>query len=603
MKNFKLRRSILPLLAAGITLVSLSGCNEKTESIKKENLVGYFDTNPNEVDPEDFIIYAGGNHSRTGKISASKLEKYLKKCKKLGISVGIMIESDATAKIDIYEDVEFVKGIIEQNDIDFPVYLNPKNIVESKELSKGEKADFIGEFLYLMDENNIYVGLYGTGSDLKYINENLLPIEQYDSFVIEDGKEEYNGTSSVRKDLRNNIQSTYKSKEYNDNLAEMIRQNHFNEQDSLKQTGYHIVQKDETLRNIADNYNLSENDILSFNELEENDIEKGTKLRIPNELQNEKTLIMPKLQRQERAVYRGIDISHYQGDPKNINFAALSKKIQFVILKVLEKTPGKEETREEFMDEYFEEYYERCIDNGLLIGGYYVTHATTVEEARKEAESVLKEIKNKKFAFPIFIDYENESEEDKNQLDKIRKDKSLEEILAVSRDIFNQNGIRFGIYTGISTYDEMVDMIGLKKLQQNETWLACHKGYLYENLVQDNGPRCRTENGKLDYPCDINQVSCTIKDLGIGNDEGYVDFSFSYVSYDYKTTVEVKENEPTEIFETKKYDRRTSFEKKVNQFKWVGIPTVILILGYGVYVYMEHTVEKRKKERQKKIIR
>ncbi len=599
MKNFKLSRRILPLLAAGITLVSLSGCNEKTESIKKENLVGYIDTNPNDVDPEDFIIFNVGNHSRTGKLSASKLEKNLKKCKKLGISVGIMVESDAIAKIDIYEDVEFVKGIIEQNNIDFPVYLNPKNIVESKELSKGEKADFIGDFLYLMDENNIYVGLYGTSSDLKYINENLLPIEKYDCFLVEDGKEEYNGKSSVRNDLRNNIQSTYKSKEYNDNLAEMIRQKHYNEQDSLKQTGYHIVQKDETLRDIADLHNLSESGILKFNELKEDDIKPGITLRIPNELQNEKTLIMPKLQREERAVYRGIDISHYQGDPKNINFAALSKKIQFVILKVLEKTPGKEETREEIMDEYFEEYYERCIDNGLLVGGYYVTHATTVEEARKEAESVLKEIKNKKFAFPIFIDYENESEEDKNQLDKIRKDKSLEEILAVSRDIFNQNGIRFGIYTGISTYDEMVDMIGLKKLQQNETWLACHKGYLYENLVQDNGPRCRTENGKLDYPCDINQVSCTIKDLGIGNDEGFADYNLCHTPYTYKTTVEVKENEPTEIFETKKYDRRTSSEKKVDQFKWVVIPVALFALLYGTYIRMEHTVEKRKKGKQK----
>lgn len=83
MKNIRISRRILSLIAAGITLASLSGCNKKTESIKKENLVGYIDANPNDVDKEDFIIYDGGNNARAGKISATKLEKYLKKCQKM----------------------------------------------------------------------------------------------------------------------------------------------------------------------------------------------------------------------------------------------------------------------------------------------------------------------------------------------------------------------------------------------------------------------------------------------------------------------------------------------------------------------------------------
>ena len=600
MKNFKLRRSILPLLAAGITLVSLSGCNEKTESIKKENLVGYIDTNPNEVDPEDFIIYDGGNHSRAGKISATKLEKYLKKCKKLGISVGIIIGSEAKIKEEIYEDVEFTKGIIEQYNIDFPVYLNPKNIIDNKELSKGEKADFIGEFLYLMEQNNIYAGLYGTSTDLQYINENLLPIEKYDSFIIEDGKEEYNGKSSVRNDLRNNIQSTYKSKEYNDNLAEMIEQNNLNRKDSLKQTGYHKVQKEETLRDIADLHNLSESGILKFNELKEDDIKPGITLRIPNELQNEKTLIMPKLQREERAVYRGIDISHYQDDAKNVNFSALRKKIDFIIPKISEQEPYENQpdkiNYEKIQkDDNFDDYYKCCIDNGILVGGYYVTRATTAEEARKEAQLVVNEIKNLKFSLPVFIDYENDKKY-MNDFDKIKKNKSLEEILAVARDIFNQNGIRFGLYTNGSTYDQMVKMIGQKKLEQNALWLACWKGYLYENQVIDNGPRCRTEDGKIDYPCDILQVSCTIKDLGIGDSNGYADMDLCFAPFTYKNSVEVQELPPEYVFETKNYDRRTKLEKAIPIIILVSTPTVLGLAYFG----MAYTVEKRKQRSRQK---
>ena len=575
MKNFKLSRRILPLLAAGITLVSLSGCNKKTESIKKENLVGYIDEQPDKVDQEDFIIYNVGNHSRT---VIKKQDKTLKKCEKLGISTGIIIESDAKDKIDIYEDVEFVKGIIEQNNIDFPVYLNPKNIIDNKELSKGEKADFIGEFLYLIEQNNIYVGLYGTSTDLKYINENLLPIEQYDSFVVEDGKDEYTGKSSLIKDKRDNIESTYKSKEYNDNLAEMIRKNNLNEKEALKQTAYHKVQKDETLRYIADLHNLSESDLLKFNELEEKDIKTGIILRIPNELQNEKKLIMPKLQRQERAVYRGIDISHHQGDPKNINFSALSKKIDFAILKIAEQeTKNYNELNK---DEYFDEYYEYCRENGILIGGYYVTHATTVEEAVNEAKLIVNKIKDLKLNLPVFIDYENTiNTMYEKEFNKIINNKQFEIILEAVNDIFVSEGIRFGIYANLSTYDQMVNAVGLKKLEQYELWLSCLKQYKFENQVLDNGPRCRTENGTFDYPCDINQVSESITDLGIGNKEGHVDYNLCYKKYDAQ--IQVIDVEPTEIFETKKY-KRNNTNVNIIIIKYIGIPTISLL---GLYTY------------------
>lgn len=513
------------------------------------------------------------------------------------ISVGIIIEPDAKIKEDIYEDVEFTKGIIEQFNIDFPVYLNPENIIENKELNKTEQADLIAKFLYQLEENNIYVGLYGTSTDLQYITDNLLPIEQYDCFLVEDGKVEYTGKASVRKDIRNNIESTYKSKEYNDNLAEMIKQMNKNKKDSLKQTGYHKVQKDETLRDIANQHNLSESAILKFNEIEEKDIKPGTKLRIPNEIQNEKTLVMPKLERLERAVYRGIDISEYQTEPQNVNFSLLSKKIEAVILRIANQKRNITRDDELIKDKHFDAYYEKCKDNGLLIGGYYVTHATTTEEARIEAELIINEIKDKKFALPIFMDFENDLEEDKAEFNEIKKNKNLEEILAVTRDIFNQNGIRFGIYTSGSTYDEMVKMIGQRKLQQNELWLACWKGYLYENLVLDNGPRCRTEDGKIDYPCDILQVSCTIKDLGIGDANGYVDYILIFKKYEYKNTVEVQEKEPTEIFETKKYDRRTQYEKK-KPIIYMAIPVTLLL---SIYRIMETTVEKRKQKQKKHI--
>ena len=79
-------------------------------------------------------------------------------------------------------------------------------------------------------------------------------------------------------------------------------------------------------------------------------------------------------------------------------------------------------------------FYKQCTESDMYVGGYYITNATTVGEAVKEAELVLDRIKGLNFTFPIFIDYENIIEtEYEEQFNQIKEMNSMGEIIIKAR--------------------------------------------------------------------------------------------------------------------------------------------------------------------------
>lgn len=101
--------------------------------------------------------------------------------------------------------------------------------------------------------------------------------------------------------------------------------------------------------------------------------------------------------------YRGIDVSKYQGD---IDFKKVKDSgIQFVIARI---GYGMYENQ---IDPKFEVNYRNATANNLPIGVYLYSYALSVDDARKEADTVLRWLRNRKLNLPVYYDIEDKSQE------------------------------------------------------------------------------------------------------------------------------------------------------------------------------------------------
>ena len=94
---------------------------------------------------------------------------------------------------------------------------------------------------------------------------------------------------------------------------------------------------------------------------------------------------------------RGIDISRYQGKP---DFSKLKNEVDFVIVQA---GYGRYASQ---VDAEFERNYAECRKNGIPVGAYWFSYASTPDEARLEAQACRAVIKGKKFEYPIYFDIE-----------------------------------------------------------------------------------------------------------------------------------------------------------------------------------------------------
>lgn len=94
---------------------------------------------------------------------------------------------------------------------------------------------------------------------------------------------------------------------------------------------------------------------------------------------------------------RGIDISVNQG---NINFDVLKDNIDFAILKA---SYGRESYQ---VADNFEHNYAECKRVGIPVGAYHYSYATSVDEARREAQVFIKYLAGKQFEYPVYYDVE-----------------------------------------------------------------------------------------------------------------------------------------------------------------------------------------------------
>lgn len=110
-------------------------------------------------------------------------------------------------------------------------------------------------------------------------------------------------------------------------------------------------------------------------------------------------------------IYDGIDVSEWQG---KIDFAEVAKSgIDVVYIRASEGT--------DYIDPYFKENYEEARRNELRTGFYHYVTARTTEEAKKEAEFFVSNIKGTEPDCKLAMDFEVFGNLSKSEINEISK--------------------------------------------------------------------------------------------------------------------------------------------------------------------------------------
>lgn len=506
-----------------------------------ENQIGHEDFNlitSWNLDDSDFVILDVGDHDT---IETHFQDKKITYCNENDIALGVIVSSSADKESEIYDDVEYVKSIINQYDVNFPVYLNIDNIITNDDLNIEMKTKLIKNFLEKCSANGIYVGVHGTDTNLCRLRQ-YCGITDYDAFVVMDQDEiQYEGKYTVYKDLEGNITSTT-------NLETIITEKGLNEAEGFANDGSYFFQEGDDLTDIALNFGLSVNELLEFNNMSKSDVVAGVKLRIPSIIDTTIPTDAGDFETLETPI-RGADISYAQGT--NINWDEMSENFEFLILRCCYGTD---------IDECFEENAKNCNQYGIPMGAYCFNAYTNTNcedmndfctKQQRQADFVLETLKNKKVEYPVYFDLEAPNGVDLSSF--LTKDQ-VQEMLEIWCSKMENSGYIPGIYCNQSTFKYLQECVDYTLADEFQVWIA--GGDQYYGETQDIELEDVVPSNVLDkdYGATMAQSTDSAINSGAGNHLGHVDVNFSTIDYTDQDVVYEHE-----IYDIKDFDR-TDYE-------------------------------------------
>lgn len=153
---------------------------------------------------------------------------------------------------------------------------------------------------------------------------------------------------------------------------------------------------------------------------------------------------------------KGIDVSTWQGD---INWNKVKADgIEFAMLR---SSFGKENPNKQ-TDNKFWQNYKNAKAAGVPVGAYHYSYATTVEDAKKEADFFLGIVKGCQFEYPIAFDIEDASQM------YLGKDRITDIIMAFCERV-QAAGYYVSLYTNLDWISNRIDMSRAKAF---DVWLA-----------------------------------------------------------------------------------------------------------------------------------
>ncbi|MBQ4283969.1 MAG: glycoside hydrolase family 25 protein [Lachnospira sp.] len=166
---------------------------------------------------------------------------------------------------------------------------------------------------------------------------------------------------------------------------------------------------------------------------------------------------------------KGIDVSKYQG---NIDFAKVKASgVDYVMVRCAYRgySDGKI-----VKDTNFDTNATNATANGLDMGVYFFSQATTKDEAVEEANYVLDSIKGYDVTYPIAIDVEDIANADGRQ-EKLSA-KELTDVIIAFCDTIKSAGYTPMIYSNIRYFAGMVEY---ERLEDYDKWFASYSTQLY----------------------------------------------------------------------------------------------------------------------------
>ncbi len=153
----------------------------------------------------------------------------------------------------------------------------------------------------------------------------------------------------------------------------------------------------------------------------------------------------------------GLDVSSWQNAEQNIDWAKVKKAGKSFVIIRAGTTKGK--------DTYFEQNYDGARKAGLNIGCYFYTYATTVDGAKKDAQTLLSWLSGKVLEYPVYYDMENEVQ----LASGMTKDLRTKMIKAFFSEM-KKAGWLVGTYANRNWFDNYLDEKSLGA--DDELWLA-----------------------------------------------------------------------------------------------------------------------------------
>lgn len=550
-KSKNRKKTVGIILGAAATSNALSdvaryiiSCNvERTTDGTPENTVGYEGYNirfNTRIHSNNFVVLHVSEKTFN---DITGLRDTLNQCKDKKISVSIVLDTKAENLAKMYKDIDFLQSILKQYNIDMPVYCNIDNIMNNKNLNNAEKSALIEAFLDKATRSNIYVGLYGTDTNLYDCNEFITKISEYDTFLIQDNETiRYQGTHNITKDLEGNISATV-------DLSSIVANANLNASSSLVYSSNYIVAEGETMHSIALKCGLSENDLIKYNGNKKT-VEVGDKILIPNLYMtiNEET----KEVKYNFAIARGIDISNYQ---YNIDWERVAQTSDYVIVEVARDDNDYLNNDGYYLDSAIGQIIgtkSQNLDLGLYFCIYKDMDASTYEE---RMESYLTRLDNElrennvnidKSNIPVFLDFDVYS----NCNDYYELMQTFEKVCA------SHGFTKVGIYGNESTLNSICENMQSKhglvlKNTDYYVWKAggpqyssnesINPGVRVEDLVEYRGES--TSN----FTVDMQQVTNVCNNVGASNGANHCDVSYLYDEEMFGR--KYKEDETTEIME------------------------------------------------------
>lgn len=572
-QKLKINKKKVSLLLAGFILTGSIGgtvyhfMKEDKDEVKVENEIGHENIFPGlnlSVDDQDFVVLDIGNHEDIGTYFQDMKMKY---CNKNDISLGVVVTTDAKTESAIYDDVEYVKGILSKYQVDFPVYLDINSLMEEDSLNTEMKTKIAKDFLEKCASNDIYVGVYGTDTNLyrfkKYCN-----ISSYDAFLVMDSdKIKYDGTYYVVKDLKGNIRAS-------EDLAKIIKMNGNNNSDNFVQDGSYVVKKGDQLIDIALQSGMSENELLRFNDLRKKDISEGTVIRFPS-------LVAPTIPSGEFKTLNeplvGADLSYAQGS--NVDWNKMKENFQFLILKC---SQGME------LDTHFENNVKNSNLYGIPIGAYCynaynLTNTISIDDFRvreeQQTDFVLNALKNKKIDYPVYLDVELPSG---GNWSEFYNSEYIEVMLNTWEMKMRQSGYLPGLYFNQSGLDFLQSQVNYDLSERFELWVAGGDQYTGESkdIEFDDVVVSSVLSERPNVA--IAQATDSAVNAGAGNGRGHLDINFSKKDYTAEIPLEIPEDEK---FAIKEFERYPMTEIGVMSLAALGI------VGVGI---VRHKVKSKK---------